>query len=276
MNTSRGRAAAVIVVLILTLTWLALDQRGGPNPIRDTFSRIVAPVQYALKQGVRPIAQFLSELAHLNQLREENAMLSETNVALRSQIVTLLEAQIENETLRRQLNFKSAAPNLELLSAEVIGHDPNNLLQYLIIDRGSTDGIERAMPVLTAEGVVGRISEVSANSAQVMLITDPSSSISALIQRSRATGIVQGYPGDELVMRYIPQGDTVLPGDMVLTSGLGGNFPKRLVVGQVASVEKQDVAMFQEAKLIPAVNLRDLEMVMVLLNFQPGELTQEQ
>lgn len=275
MNTSRGRAAAVIVVLILTLTWLALDQRGGPNPIRDTFSRIVAPVQYALKQGVRPIAQFLSELAHLNQLREENAMLSETNVALRSQIVTLLEAQIENETLRRQLNFKSASPNLELLSAEVIGHDPNNLLQYLIIDRGSTDGIERAMPVLTAEGVVGRISEVSANSAQVMLITDPSSSISALIQRSRATGIVQGYPGDELVMRYIPQGDTVLPGDMVLTSGLGGNFPKRLVVGQVASVEKQDVAMFQEAKLIPAVNLRDLEMVMVLLNFQPGELIQE-
>ncbi len=275
MNTSRGRAAAVIVVLILALAWLMLDQRDESNPVRDAFSRVVAPVQYVLKQGARPVAQFFGEVGRLSQLRAEDEALREANIALRSQIVALQEAQIENETLRRQLNFKSAAPNYELLSAEVIGHDPNNLLRYLIIDRGSADGISRSMPVLTAEGVVGRISEVSANSAQVMLITDPSSSISALIQRSRATGIVQGYPGDELVMRYIPQGDTVLPGDMVLTSGLGGNFPKRLVIGQVASVEKQDVAMFQEARLIPAVNLRDLEMVMVLLNFQPGELTQE-
>lgn len=275
MNTSRGRAAAVIVVLILALSWLALEQRGAANPIQDTFSRIISPLQYALKQGVRPIAQFFAELAHLNQLRAENDALRQANITLRSQIVLLQEAQIENETLRRQLSFKSAAPNLELLSAEVIGHDPNNLLQYLIIDRGSVDGIRRGMPVLAAEGVVGRISQVSANSAQVMLVTAPSSSISALIQRSRATGIVQGYPGDELVMRYIPQGDTVEAGDMALTSGLGGNFPKRLVIGQVASVEKRDVAMFQEAHIIPAVNLRDLETVMVLLNFTPGELTQE-
>jgi rod shape-determining protein MreC len=125
------------------------------------------------------------------------------------------------------------------------------------------------MPVLTAQGLVGRISEVSAGSSKVMLITDSSSSVSALIQRSRATGMVQGYPGGELIMRYIPQGDQVQPGDIVITSGLGANFPKRLVIGQVVSVENADVQMFQEARLVPAVNLHDLEFVLVLLNFSP-------
>jgi rod shape-determining protein MreC len=211
----------------------------------------------------------------LSHLQAENEALREQSAELRNQVILLQEAQIENETLRRQLSFKSSVPSFRLLSAEVIGHDPSNLLQYLIIDRGAQDGVQRGMAVLTAEGLGGRISEVSADSAKVMLITDPSSSVSALIQRSRATGSVQGYPNGELVMRYIPQGDTVAPGDIVLTSGLGGNLPRRLVIGQVASVKRQDVEMFQEARLIPAVNLRDLETVMVLLSFTPMELGQE-
>ncbi|MBC7239907.1 MAG: hypothetical protein H5T71_07400, partial [Chloroflexi bacterium] len=90
---------------------------------------------------------------------------------------------------------------------------------------------------------------------------------------SRATGVVQGYSSRELIMRYIPPGgDAVMPGDIVLTSGLGGNFPRRLPIGQVTEVSHEDVQMFQEAKLIPAADLYDLEMVMVLLNFGPVDL----
>ena len=221
----------------------------------------------------RPLFQVVGWVDRLAQRESEIEALRQENVALRDQIILLREAQIENETLRRQLNFKSAVPNFQLLSAEVIGHDPNNLLQYLIIDRGTADGIEPGMPVLAGRGLVGRIAEASASSSKVMLITDPSSSVSALVQRSRATGLVQGYSGHDLVMRYIPQGETVSPGDVVLTAGLGGNFPKRLVIGQVASVEHRDVMMFQEAKVLPSVSLRDLEVVMVLLNFTPIELT---
>jgi rod shape-determining protein MreC len=275
VSALRSRAVAILVILVLILVWLILDQAKVPNPVKDTFSRIVTPVQFVLQRLTSPLASAMSWATHLGTLQSENDAQRQAIVELRNQIMLLQEAQIENETLRRQLSFKSTVPNYRLLSAEVIGHDPSNLLQYLIIDRGASDGIQRGMPVITAEGLVGRISETSAESAQVMLITDPSSSVSALIQRSRATGVVQGYPGQALVMRYIPQGDTVALGDVVLTSGLGGNFPKRLVIGQVASVSRKDVEMFQEAEIIPAVNLHDLETVMVVLSFTPLDLAQE-
>jgi len=263
------------LLLALILAWLILDQTDRPNPIRDAVSSLISPVQFALERLVRPVRQALSGVEEWFSLRSENEALREENLTLRNQIVLLEEARRENEALRQQLDFKSAVPSYTLLPAEVIGQDPSNLLQYLIIDRGAEDGITLAMPVLTAEALVGRISEVSAQSAKVMLISDPSSSVSCLIQRTRATGVVQGYPDGELVMRYIPQGETVAPGDMVLTSGLGGNFPKRLVVGQVESVSSSDVDMFQEARVKPAVSLSDLEMVMVLLDFGAEEQAPE-
>jgi len=270
VNVLHSRAVVAILVLCVILAWLVLDSMGASNPIRDAFSRVVSPVQFAIHRTVSPLSRIGSAARQLRDLKAENEALRRENAELRSQIVLLQEAKIENQTLRQQLNFKSAVPSYHLLSAEVIGYDPSNLLQYLIIDRGATDDIQAGMPVLTARGLVGRISEVSANSSKVMLITNPSSSVTALVQRSRATGVVEGYPGHELLMRYISQGDTIAPGDMVLTSGLGRNFPKRLVIGQVASVEHKDVEMFQEAKLIPAVNLLDMETVMVILDFAPA------
>jgi rod shape-determining protein MreC len=274
-NLFRSRAVAVILVLALILAWLILDRTGNANPLRDAASRVLAPLQFTLRQGIGPIRRLTSEFQRVRQLGADNEALREENATLHSQIVLLREAQIENETLREQLDFKSAMPQFQLLSAEVIGRDPNNLLHYLIIDRGAADGLELGMPVVTAQGLVGRISEVSRNWAKVMLVTDPSSSVSALIQRSRATGIVQGSLGNTLTMHYIPQGDTVEPGDMVLTSGLGANFPTRLVIGQISSVEYKDVQMFKEAVVVPVVNLSALEVVMVMLNFTPVELSQE-
>lgn len=275
MNALRSRAVAVILILCIVLLWLVLDQTSHANPLQDAFSRVVSPFQFVLRKASNPVFDIASSIRHLVNVQSENKALRKEIAELRNQIVLLQEAQIENEMLRRQLNFKSAVPNFRLLSAEVIGRDPNNLLQYLIIDRGASDGVQQGMAVLTAEGLVGRISEVSADSSKVMLITDPSSSISAMIQRSRATGSVQGYPHGELLMRYIPPGDTVAPGDIVITAGLGGNLPKRLVIGQVVSVKRGDVEMFQEAKLVPVVDLHGLETVMVLLSFTPQEIGKE-
>ncbi len=275
MNVLRSRALVAILILSVILAWLVFDQLSATNPIRDAFSRVLSPVQFVLKRVVSPVDKVVSGVVHAVRLEAENQALRDENAELRNLVMLLQEARLENEKLRRELEFKSAVPNYHLLAAEVIGHDPNNLLQYLIIDRGAADGLEPGMPVLTADGLVGRISRVNHSSAAVMLISDPSSSVSALIQQSRATGLVQGYPGQELVMRYIAQGEEVNVGDVVLTSGLGGGFPKRLVIGQVASVKRSDVEMFQEARVIPAVRLRDLEMVQVLLNFPPDEEIQE-
>ncbi|MBC7235258.1 MAG: rod shape-determining protein MreC [Chloroflexi bacterium] len=270
---SHSWAVAVILLLLFILSWLILEETGEVNPVRDAFSRVLAPIQFALSRVSRPGLRALDRLGRLAAIEAENEALRRENAELRAEVIALREARIENENYRRQLNFKSAVPNFQLLSAEVIGRDPTNLLQYVIIDRGSADGIKTGMPVLAAEGLVGRIQQVSAASSKIVLITDPSSSVSAMIQRSRATGVVQGYSSRELIMRYIPPGgDAVMPGDIVLTSGLGGNFPRRLPIGQVTEVSHEDVQMFQEAKLIPAADLYDLEMVMVLLNFGPVDL----
>jgi rod shape-determining protein MreC len=275
VNPSRYRALALVLVLSLILSWQMFDYAGGRNPIRDAFSRVLSPVQFAVQQLARPFLGVIENATRLSRMVEDNQALGQENQALRHQIILLEEARIENETLRRQLDFKSTVPNFQLLAAEVIGHDPSNMLQYLVIDRGSTDGIARGMPVLAGQGLVGRIVEVSASSSKVMLITDSSSSVGAMLQQTRATGMAQGFPGGGLVMRYISQDDEIELGDVVLTSGLGGNFPKRLIIGQVASVRRTDVDMFQEVDIIPMVNLRDLEMVMVLMNFEPFDLAQE-
>lgn len=273
MNASRNRLTAIVVTLLVVLAWLVLDRVGASNPLRDVFAQVLTPAQLALSRLGRPITRLGERVRHLTALEHENESLRAEAAALRSQVVQLREAQIENETLRRELSFKSAVPSYQLLSAEVVGHDPSSLLRYVIVDRGAQDGIRRGMPVLDAQGLVGRVSDVSANSSMVMLLTDPSSSVAALIQSSRGTGVVQGDLTNQLRMRYLSPDDPLQPGDVVLTSGLGGNFPKRLVIGHVVSIQRGDVQMFQEALVAPAVNLRDLEMVLVVLSFVPGELT---
>jgi rod shape-determining protein MreC len=270
---TRVRVIVLILVLCLVLAWLILDSLSPSNPIRTVFSRIASPFQYALRWAGTPFRSITAGLESVQKLRDENASLRDENSRLRNQVILLQEAQIENENLRKELLFKSSVPSYQLLSAEVIGRDPSNLFQYLIIDRGTDDGVSVGLPVITADGLVGRISEVNPGSSKVMLLTDSSSSVSALIQRSRATGMAQGYPGRGLILQYIPQADSVVVGDLVLTSGLGGRFPKRIVVGQVAEVIKQDVAMFKEARIIPAVSLESLESVMVVLSFQSPDAT---
>lgn len=272
MNASRRRLLLIVLVLGIILTWSVTERFSPSNPLRDALTRLVTPVQLVLHRAGRPVFNLAERVARLKRLEAENESLRAENAALKNQLVLLEEARIENETLRRQLAFKSAVPNYQLLSAEVVGQDSSDFLRFIIVDRGTADGVRRGMPVLTAEGLVGRVQEVSVNSAKVLLITDPSSSVAALIQRTRATGVVQGQLGEYMVMRYLAPDSPVMPGDVVLTSGLGGNFPKRLVIGKVVRVERREVEMFQEALVEPAVNLRDLEMVMILLNFSPAEL----
>ncbi|MHB1319338.1 MAG: rod shape-determining protein MreC [Anaerolineae bacterium] len=275
MRAGHRSAIALMAVLLMVLIWLVLDGVGAANPVRDSLTGVISPLQLVFSRAVSPLVHQLEGLGRGADLLRENRELKNEVVDLRGQLVLLREAQVENEDLRRQLDYKSAVPSFQLIAAEVIGRDPSSYLQYLIIDRGLDDGVRQGMPVLTDAGLVGRVARVSQGSSQVMLLTDSQSSVGAYIQRSRATGVVQGQLGPDLVMRYILQEETVVVGDVVLTSGLGGAFPKRLVIGQVVETRQTDVDMHQEAIVAPAVLLSELESVLVLLNHDPGELVEE-
>ena len=264
-----GIALFLLLFLSLSATGLILDRTNRLQPVKDLMAYVTAPIQEGLTSLGGRVTNVRKFLTDVEACRAENEDLQKLVDQLIIENVRLREAEIENVTLREHLNFKQANPSFELLSAEVIGHDPSGFVGYLIIDRGTAEGVAVGMPALTHRGLVGRVTETNPHSSKVLLITDPSSSVNALIQDSRATGVVQGRVGQELVMRYIQQTEEIKAGDLVLTSGLGGNFPTRMIIGQVTAVIKKDVELFQEAEVRPAVDFRRLEMVMVLTSFEP-------
>jgi rod shape-determining protein MreC len=267
------RSTVLIILILLSLAGIALDQNEDLQPIEDLALRIVVPIQGKLTSLANNISDLTQTTQDLKELHRRNEELQSLADSLMIENVRLKEIESENEALRRLLGFTQANPTHSYKAAEVkgrvIGRDPSNFLSYLTIDSGSQQGIEKGMPVVTERGLVGRITDVGSNWAKVMLIIDPSSSVNALIQTSRATGVVEGQVGGSLVMKYIPQEETVNVNDIVLTSGLGGNFPKKLIIGQVTAVQQRDIEMFQQADIRPTVDFNNLEIVLVITNFQP-------
>lgn len=269
------RSTVLIILILLSLAGVALDRNDDFQPIEDWALRFVVPIQAKLTAVANSVSDLTQTTQDIRKLRRRNEELHSLADSLMIENVRLKEVESENETLRRLLDFTQANPTHSYKAAEVksrvIGRDPSNFLSYLIIDAGSQQGIEKGMPVVTERGLVGRISDVGSNWAKVMLIIDPSSSVNALIQSSRATGVVEGQVGRSLVMKYILQGDTVNVNDIVLTSGLGSNFPPKLIIGQVTAVHQRDIEMFQEAHVRPTVDFDGLEIVLVITNFLPTD-----
>jgi rod shape-determining protein MreC len=255
---------------------MVLNELGYLERIERWTLRLLVPPQRTMASIADDVSGLFATFRELGTLRRENEALRELADRLMIENVRLKEAEAENENLRRLLQFARGNPHQEYRAAEligrVIGRDPSSFLSYLTIDVGSEQGIKSGMPVVTDEGLVGRIAEVGFTSSKVLLIIDARSSVNALIQRSRASGVVEGVLGGGLVMRYISQDQPVSVGDVVLTSGLGGNFPKGLVIGQVVAVHQQDIEMFQQTQVRPTVDFGRLERVLVITDFQPLEV----
>jgi rod shape-determining protein MreC len=268
----------LFVLLFLSIVGLVLHETGNTQAVENLILKPVTPVQDHLSGLTNDFSDLIQIFRDLKELRHRNEELQNLAGSLMIENVRLKELESENETLRQLLQFTQANPTYTYRAAEVAGHvigqDPSNLLRFIIIDVGTDDGVARGMPVVTDRGLVGRIVEVSSGSSKVLLITDVSSSVNAIVQSSRATGIVEGKAGGGLVMKYIPQPVTVNVGDIILTSGLGATFPKRLVIGQVTAVHKRDIELFQQVEIKPTVDFDRLEIVLVITSFEPIEVVQ--
>jgi rod shape-determining protein MreC len=273
MNGSQGRAVVLAIVFVaLSVAGVLLHLAGLLTPAENAVLQLAIPVQRVIGDAAGGARELVTTLQSLGQLREENRRLAQEVADLQSRVVRLQEAEIENRSLREQLGFKRVYPAYDLLPAEVVGHDPSNYLQFVSIDKGSNDGVGVGAVVVVAQGLLGRVVSIGGNFSKVLLVTDVSSSVNVMLQSSRASGVASGQLGEGLTMRYIPQGEQVRLGDMVLTSGLGGNFPKGLIVGRVKQVKQKDIELFQEAQLESLIDFRRVEVAYVIRNFSPQKI----
>ena len=283
--SNRNRPTLLIVLVVVAVLVLVLSTLGFLQPVQDLALSILQPVLHSVL-GVGEGAQNVTGgFADVNAMREQIKNLQNQVDELAINRVRVRELESENTILRQQLAYKQANPDFDLVGgavlqrnpdfARVLSQDPSNLVRYIIVDQGSADGVQVGMPVATPQGLVGRVTSVGSNWAKVLLITDPSSSVNAVVQSTRATGVVQGDVNGGLVVKYVPQGEAIKEGDLILTSGMGAGFPKRLVIGQVSSVYKRDIELFQEASIKPTVDFTRLEFVMILKKFTPSDITQE-
>lgn len=230
-----------------TTTWFEALALNGGRPLLGSAS--------ALRYGTAGLFSGLLGGSSLD--------LDAENRRLRAELASREELQRENQRLRRLLAYTEENP-ARTVAARVIGEDAASWFRTVEIDRGAADGIREGMPVIHAAGLVGRIVRVATHSSRVLLITDASSAVAVLVQDQRIRGVCRGQ-GGTLALDFALLGDAIQVGDGVVTSGLGGVFPKGLVVGYVQNVQHEQYGLFQTVEVEAAVDFRHLEEVLVLL-----------
>lgn len=263
----------LVILIMLAAGVLLLALGGYLTPILNGVLQPVLGAQTWLYDRFQAIQDFINAPADIARLRQENAELRSENAALQTEIIALQQQVTEIELLSALLDFARARPENAYQAAQVIGRDPSPFLHYIIINRGSDDGIRRGMPVVAQQGLVGRVAQVTANAARVELITDPAAQVSVRMQPSEVDGVLAGSITGDMSIDLIPQEAVLQPGDLVFTSGIGGIYPGNILIGQVSRVQQEAQALFQTADVQPVVDFTRLEIVLVIVNFQPVDLT---
>ena len=261
--------------IIAGLVLLAASRFAFFEPLENAALTISAPVDAALRDATRPVADFVNNMTDINRLTDETQALQEENERLLVELARLEEAERELQQLRGLIDVRGAELNESFIAAAVFAREPSNVQDLIAIDRGRDDGVEEGMVVLTQQGsLVGSVTRVLDAAAWVTLITDPSSAISARIQDSRAEGVVVGATDGSLTMEFVELTADVKEGDVVLTSGVGGNHPPGEFIGRVVEVDQAAQELFQAVKVQPLVDYSRLESVLVLASFLPVEIVE--
>jgi rod shape-determining protein MreC len=262
----RFRGALLILVFISVFLYIFSLNFRTPNKM-DVFQRSVTET---LSLPIRLFGRLFSSLEQvskdyvwLKNLRGENESLKREIVELQNRVTSYQEAYVENQRLRRLLDFKTSTM-AETIPAQVIVHDMTGWFQTLMVDKGFRDGIAPDMPVVNDEGVIGRVLDVSDRNSRVLLITDPGSAVDAIDQRNRVRGILCGKDANGCLLKYIRGNLDIKEGDLVITSGKDGIYPKGLRLGVVHAVYKDPVDLFQKIDVKPLVRLSALEEVLII------------
>lgn len=268
-----SRVLALILMLSLCSGLVLLSLAGLLTPVESVVAAPLNGLSGLFNRLSLSLNAAFDELNNLGQLRQRIAALEEQLARRQVESIELREAASDYERLRDLLAYTAPLEDQDFLPADVIAIEQTGIARSIIINRGTRDGIAVGMPVTTELGLVGRIIRVSANAAQAQLINDENSAVSSRLQTTRANGSIIGQASGVLRLTMVDLDETIEQGDLVITSGLGGNFPPDIVVGQVTSVRQFEFELFQEAEVRSLFDFDTLELVLVITSFEPIDLT---
>jgi rod shape-determining protein MreC len=268
----RMRGALLILVFISAFLYIFSLNFRTPNKmdvLQRSVTETVSPPIRLFGWLFSYLEQFFKDYIWLKNLRGENESLKREIAELQSKVTSYQEAYVENQRLRRLLDFKTTTMT-ETIPAQVIVHDLTGWFQTLMVDKGFRDGVAPDMPVVNDEGLIGRVLDVSDRYSRVLLITDQGSSVDAVDQRNRVRGILCGKDANGCLLKYIRGNLDIKEGDLVISSGKDGIYPKGLRLGVVRAVFKDPVDLFQKIEVKPLVRLSALEEVLIVTRVGAG------
>ena len=251
-------------VVAACLLLLTVQTRGRSTPAAEVLAFATTPIQSALARVNRAAVNVWSTYLDWKNVRAENKRLRDENQQLRVDSLHVSETSTENDRLRRLLGLQERMP-LTTVSAEIIAREWGGWVRSLTVNRGRGDKITRLTAVIAPEGLIGRVIEVRAGASIIQVLTDPTSTVGAHVVRTRTSGIVEGDPRGTMRLKYMArEGGGIRVGDMIVTSGAGGVFPRGIPVGRVRAIDDRGSALFHYAVLTPVVDFARVDEVLLL------------
>ena len=272
MRNLFSRTLQTTIIFLVVGGILALAFGGYFSGASNVFTGSLINLQAWFSSRFIAVQDFLTAPRDVASLRQRNAELEAEVSSLQAQVIQLQQQVGDTDILAALVDFSLARSENTYKAAAVIGRDPSPFLHYVIINAGSNDGVLRGMPVVTNQGLVGRIDAVIADAARVQLITDPGSKVNVRLQNAETEASLVGSVTGDLTLELIPQDFDIEQGDLVLTSGLGGGYPPDLIIGQVVNIRSRDFDLFQQATVQPVVDFNRLQIVLIIINFQPVDI----
>ncbi|MGP8153779.1 MAG: rod shape-determining protein MreC [Smithella sp.] len=255
----------IAALLIVALIMISYNLKYGTDKsfLRKIVLEAVAPVQKVLSFSITSVKDNWSRYIFLVGIEEENKNLKKKIEELKAVLISYRESYQEAQRLRKLLSLSNAY-NYQFISARVIDREQAALSRTILINKGSSDGLKAGMPVVAPPGLIGRLVDVSWNVSRVLLLIDENSNIDVIVQRNRTQGIISGAGSRGMILKYISKTQDVKEGDVIVSAGMGGVFPKGMLIGQVNHVDRQDASLFLKIIVAPFTDLSKLEEILIL------------
>jgi len=252
-------------LLVIAVIMFSYNLKYGADEsfFRKIVIETVAPVQKVFSASVKSVSDAWLRYVLLVGIEEENKILIKKINELKAALILYQEGHLEAQRLRKLLDLRDDY-NYHFISARVIGREQAALSKTILINKGAAHGLKTGMPVIAPPGLIGRLVDVSWHASKVLLFIDENSNVDAIVQRTRTQGIISGAGPRGLILKYISKTQDVKEGDVIISSGMGGVFPKGLLIGQVSHVDRQVASLFLKINVAPFVDFSKLEEILIL------------